>query len=116
MRTLNPLALRMAGRRWLPVWARLSHRGRRSGKEYQIPVAVLVTPDSFVIALPWGTQTNWVQNVLAAGECTIFWKGADHHATQPRLVDTKVALAAANRFERAIIARVNFPAFLELQR
>jgi deazaflavin-dependent oxidoreductase (nitroreductase family) len=116
MRTLNPLALRMAGRRWLPVWARLSHRGRRSGKEYQIPVAVLVTPDSFVIALPWGTQTNWVQNVLAAGGCTIFWKGADHHATQPRLVDTKVALAAANRFERVIIARVNFPGFLELQR
>jgi hypothetical protein len=38
----TPLADALAGRPWFPIWARLRHRGRTSGKDYQIPVAVLV--------------------------------------------------------------------------
>lgn len=65
----SPIARKLAGRRWFPLWAVLRHRGRRTGHEYAIPVAVLVTPATFVIGLPWGPTTNWVQNVLAAGGC-----------------------------------------------
>ena len=106
----------LAGRRWFPAWARLRHRGRRSGKEYVIPVAVLATPGAFVIGLPWGPQTNWVRNVLAANGCTITWKGRDYLVTNPLLVDQAVALGAANALQRAIITRVAFPAFLQLDR
>lgn len=116
VKATGPIALRLAGRRWFPIWAQLRHRGRRSGKEYVIPVAVLVTPGTFVIGLPWGPQTNWVRNVLAAGGCTIRWKGTDHQARSPQLVDDAVALQAANRLQRAIIGRARFPAFLQLQR
>jgi deazaflavin-dependent oxidoreductase (nitroreductase family) len=116
IKATNPLTARLAGRRWFPAWAQLRHCGRRSGKEYVIPVAVLVTPGSFVISLPWGPQTNWVRNVLAAGECTIRWKGTDHHVTDPQLVDAAVAVKAANRIQRAVITRASFPAFLQLQR
>lgn len=112
----NPLMRQLAGRRWFPPWAQLRHRGRRSGQEYVIPVAVLVKPDAFVIGLPWGPQTNWVRNVLAAKGCTITWKGRDYHVTDPQLVDKTVALGAANAFQRAIINRVDFPGFLQLKR
>lgn len=115
-KVFNPLALRLAGHRWLPVWAVLRHRGRRSGREYATPVAVLVTPDTFVIALPWGTGTDWVRNVLAAGECTITWRSLPWRCTEPTLVDRDVALAAANRFERAVIARAPFRGFLQIRR
>jgi deazaflavin-dependent oxidoreductase (nitroreductase family) len=111
VKVTSPVALRLAGRRWFPAWAQLRHRGRRTGTEYVIPVAVLVTPAAFIIGLPWGPQTNWVRNVLAAGGCTILWKGADHHVTSPQLVDAAIAVQAANMLQRAIIDRAKFPAF-----
>jgi deazaflavin-dependent oxidoreductase (nitroreductase family) len=112
----NPIARQLAGRRWFPAWAQLHHRGRKSGKEYVIPVAVIVGADAFVIGLPWGVQTNWVRNVMAAGGCTVRWKGADYQVTEPQLVDKAVALEAANPFQRAIIQRAGFPGFLRLKR
>lgn len=81
-----------------------------------IPVAVLAAPDAFVIGLPWGAQTNWVQNVLAANGCTIRWKGIYYTTTDPQLVDKAAALAAANGLQRAAIKRGSFPAFLQLKR
>ena len=115
-RLFNPLALRLAGHRWVPVWAVLHHRGRRSGRTYATPVAVLVTPETFVIGLPWGPNTDWVRNVQAAGECTVTWRSREWTCTEPALVDRDVAVAAANRFERRVISVVTFPAFLQLQR
>ena len=113
---IAPFALALAGRRWFPAWAQLRHRGRRTGKEYVIPVAVLTRPDAFVIGLPWGTGTNWVRNVIAAGGCGITWKGTEYQVTEPRLVDKEVALASSSGLQHAIIARVDFPAFLQLTR
>ena len=112
----SPLAVRMAGRKLFPLWAVLRHRGRKSGKDYTIPVAVLHTPTTFVIALPWGPQTNWARNVLAAGGATVRWKGVEHRVTQPTLVGKEVAMAAANRLERAVIRRSSLGDFLQLQR
>jgi len=111
-----PLAARLAGHRWFPVWAVLRHRGRRSGRDYAIPVAVLVTADGFVIGLPWGPETNWVQNVLAAGGCGLRWKGRELRLTDPELVGADVALAAAGPLQRRVIRRLDFPGFLRLRR
>lgn len=112
----SPLAVRLAGHRWFPLWAVLRHRGRRSGKQYAIPVAVLHTPDTFVIALPWGSHTNWAQNVLAAGGCTVRWKAVEHAVTDPRLVGPDVAMTAANRLERMVLKRSKMRDFLQLRR
>ena len=112
----SPLALRLAGRRWFPLWAVVRHRGRKSGKDYSIPVAVIVTPNSFIIGLPWGPKTNWAQNVLAAGGCAIRWKAQDYQVTNPRLVGSDRAVAAANRLEGKILRRTGMKDFLEVQR
>ncbi len=112
----TPMARQFAGRRWFPIWAVLRHRGRRSDTEYAIPVAVLVTRTTFVIGLPWGPGTNWVRNVLAAGECGIRWKGREFRVSRPELVEPAVALRAAGRVERVILRRTGIAHFLQLQR
>ena len=112
----SPLARQLAGRRWFSLWAVLHHRGRRTGRAYAIPVAVLVTPQTFLIGLPWGPQTNWARNVLAAGGCTIRWKAVDYQVTAPTLVGPETALTAANRLQRTVIRRTGLRHFLQLQR
>ena len=115
VRVTRPVAGLLAGRRWFPLWAVLHHHGRKSGKEYAVPVAPLVSPDSFVIGLPWGPKTNWVQNVIAADGCTIRWKGVDYRLSDPHLVGVEAALRAAGPFQRRVLRRTRIPAFLELR-
>lgn len=112
----NRMALRVAGHRWFPLYAVVEHRGRRSGKAYEVPIALIASRDQFLICLPFGRGTNWARNVLAAGGCDVRWKGSVHHATEPRVVGRDVALPLANRFERFVIPKLGFEDFLLLQR
>jgi deazaflavin-dependent oxidoreductase (nitroreductase family) len=113
----NKLAVRLAGHRLIPLWAVLRHRGRRSGKTYATPVAVIPTPTTFVIALPYGPGTDWVRNVRAEGHCTIRWKGVDRPCSNPVLVGKDVAMAAASGFTRRVLQRIEFPhGFIQLER
>jgi deazaflavin-dependent oxidoreductase (nitroreductase family) len=113
----NRVAVRLAGRRFFPLWAVLRHRGRKSGKPYSVPIAVIPTEATFVIALPWGRDTDWVRNVRAAGHCTIRWKGVDYECSDPAFVDKDVALAAARGVTRRILHRSDFPhGFIQLNR
>jgi deazaflavin-dependent oxidoreductase (nitroreductase family) len=84
----------LAGRRFFPLWAVLHHRGRRSGSEYAVPVGVRTAPNGFYIALPFGERTQWAQNVLAAGGCSLRWRGEDLLVTEPTVVRTDEAAAA----------------------
>ncbi len=93
-KSFNKIALPLAGHRFFPLWVVLKHRGRRTGKEYSVPLAVIPTATSFIIAMPWGRETDWVRNVRAAGACTVRWKGVDYVCTDPTFVDKGVALAA----------------------
>ena len=115
---ISPVALAISGRRWLPLYAVLHHRGRKSGREYAIPVALVPTrsPDIFLIGLPWGVKTNWALNVLAAGGATVTWKGRDWVATEPRIVGTEIAVAQARGLVRPIVGSGRFPGFMELKR
>ena len=102
----------------MPLYAVLHHRGRKSGREYAIPVALVPThsQDIFLIALPWGITTNWAQNVLAAGGATVTWKGRDWVTTGPRIVGTDVAVALARGPVRVVVGSGRFPGFMELKR
>ncbi|GAB2605183.1 hypothetical protein Aab01nite_79050 [Paractinoplanes abujensis] len=107
-RATTPFVRSLAGRRFSP-WAVVRHRGRVSGRDLAVPVVVMATPEEFVINLPWGARTNWVRNVQSAGSCTIRWKGADHRAGHPAILDEA---AARPYYTRTTwwIARHLFPA------
>ena len=115
-RSTAPISRPLAGRRLFPLWALLHHRGRRSGRAYATPVAIRASNDAFTIALPWGTETQWLRNVLAAGGCTIRWRGTDHRATDPRVIGATEAADAFNPIQRAILRAVGVRSFLRLRR
>lgn len=116
-RQFNKVAVRLAGHRFFPLWAVLRHTGRRSGRPYETPVAVVPTASTFLIALPWGRGTDWVRNVRHADGCTIRWKGQEFTCTEPTFVGKDVALAASTGMLRRAIERQDFPhGFLQLTR
>ena len=75
MRQVNKAALNKVTRHlapWLPGLGVVVHRGRTSGKQYRTPVNVFPRPGGrYVLALTYGTDTDWVKNVIAAGGCTL---------------------------------------------
>ena len=76
---VRPLSKRMRG------LAVITHRGRTSGKEYETIVTGYRKGGVLAIALAHG-KTNWVKNVLAAGESDIHVGGKDLHLVNPRLL------------------------------
>jgi len=116
VRAVSPLTRPLAGRRFFPLWAVLLHRGRRSGREYAVPVGVRTAPDGLYVALPFGEQTQWAQNVLAAGGCTLRWRGEDLVVTEPTMVGVDEAAAAFPRMQRWIMRTVGVTRVLRLRR
>jgi deazaflavin-dependent oxidoreductase (nitroreductase family) len=100
-RVTIPLGRPFAGRRWFPLWGVVHHVGRSSGRRYATPVVVRATEDGFVVPLPWGRDTQWVRNVLAQEGAVIRWKGRDHHAVRPRVVDASEVPDGFSRIQRA---------------
>jgi deazaflavin-dependent oxidoreductase (nitroreductase family) len=71
---------------WLPGFGVVIHRGRRSGRVYRTPVNIFRSGDGYVIALTYGRDRDWVNNVLAAGSCEVQTRGRTLHLTDPRIV------------------------------
>ena len=85
----NRLAVHVAP--WLPGMGVVVHRGRRSGRAYRTPVMVFRHADRLVIALPYGTDTDWLRNVLAAGSATVVDQGTTYTVSDPQIVPTSEA-------------------------
>jgi deazaflavin-dependent oxidoreductase (nitroreductase family) len=80
---MNPVVGKVA--RYLPGFAIIKHRGRTSGKPYQTVVNAYRNGDVLAVMLGHG-KTNWVKNVLAAGEADVHLFRRDVHITNPRIV------------------------------
>ena len=99
---LNPLIVRLAGRRHVRAYAVIEHRGRRSGRTYTTPVSARPTGDGFVVPMAFGEQADWFRNVQAAGECVVRWNGTAYHLVEPELIDEATARRALGRVERLL--------------
>ncbi|HEY3018491.1 MAG TPA: nitroreductase family deazaflavin-dependent oxidoreductase [Gaiellaceae bacterium] len=82
-RFTNPVLRPLAAR--LPGFGVVVHAGRKSGREYRTPVNVFRDADGYVIALTYGTESDWVRNVLAAGGCALVRRGRRTQLTAPAL-------------------------------
>ncbi|MBM7366642.1 nitroreductase family deazaflavin-dependent oxidoreductase [Gordonia hydrophobica] len=65
----NPIQGLWAGR--IAPWAVVQHVGRTSKRPYQTPVLAFVDDGRVSIALNYGAESDWVKNVLEAGEFTL---------------------------------------------
>ncbi len=84
---LNPLQLRRAGEPGAYAGI-IRHRGRRTGNAYETPVGILADGDGFLVALPYGSRTQWVRNVLAAGAAEIVTEGRTVAVERPEIIST----------------------------
>jgi deazaflavin-dependent oxidoreductase (nitroreductase family) len=114
-RVVNPLVLRMAGRRHMPIVGIVHHRGRKTGRAYATPLGVRPAPGGgFVVPLTFSEASQWYQNILAAGWCVITYRGADHTAGGPVVVDRVTAGPAYPRYERLALRLIGINEFLWL--
>jgi len=80
----NRLARTFAGT--VPPFGMVLHQGRRTGRSYETPIMVFRAPGGFVVALTYGASSEWVRNVLAAGECEAIVRGRHFLLTHPSRV------------------------------
>jgi len=114
-RVVNPLVLRIAGRRHMPVVGVVHHLGRKTGRSYATPLGVRpATGDGFVMPLTFSEASQWYQNILAAGGCVITYRGADHTVAGPIVVDRATAGPAFPRYERLALRLIGINEFLWL--
>jgi hypothetical protein len=69
----------------LPPWAVLVHRGRRSGRLYRTPVVALKRARKLRVAILYGEESDWVQNLLAAGGGQVVRGGRTYELIDPHL-------------------------------
>ncbi|MFE5480495.1 MULTISPECIES: nitroreductase family deazaflavin-dependent oxidoreductase [unclassified Nocardia] len=87
-RVFNPRAV--AGGKW-PV---LTHTGRSSGKTYRTPLDAHPVDGGYLFVLVYGSASDWVQNILAAGTAQLRTDGREVALTAPRVVGRDEAFQA----------------------
>jgi deazaflavin-dependent oxidoreductase (nitroreductase family) len=104
---LSPLAER------LPGWGVVVHTGRKTHRQYRTPVFVFRRGDRFIIALTYGRESQWVQNILAEGGCELETQGLRIRLSHPHLFhdENRDAVPALTR---GMLAVFNVSDFLEL--
>ncbi len=90
---LKPIA------RFLPGTGTIEHRGRKSGKPYNTIVTTYRKGDVLAIALAHG-KTDWVKNVVAAGQADVQLARRRLHLTNPRILPAGSAAADAQGLPR----------------
>jgi deazaflavin-dependent oxidoreductase (nitroreductase family) len=83
-RFVNPLT-RLAAP-WLPGFAIVRHVGRRSRRAYRTPMNAFRRGDHYYFALTYGSDVDWLKNVIAAGGCEIETVGRRVHLVEPELI------------------------------
>lgn len=84
-RVFNRLEVKRGAR---PV---LTHVGRSSGKTYQVPLDAHRVDNGYIFILMYGSDSDWVKNVLAAGTARLRIGGDEIDLVSPRLVTEEAA-------------------------
>lgn len=110
---LNPAMLHLAGRKhWYA--SVISHTGRTSGKHYDTPVVAEKVADGFVVPLPYGTDVDWLRNVLTAGRATLRANGQTYDVVDPKIVDAAAAAPQLPTRHRRSFERFGVQDYLKL--
>ena len=109
----NKILIHIAGKRF-GHFAVLMHTGRKSGKQYRIPIIAEPVENGFVIALTYGKKVDWAANVLAKGGCRLRWKNAEYNLCNPEYIDRDTGLKAFPALIRAGLRMSGIEDFLNL--
>lgn len=110
----NPVTMRVAGKKNREL-AVLHHTGRRSGREYVVPVLPHRAGQLFFIPLTYGTNVDWCRNVLAAGGCAIDHDGVRYDTVAPAIVPTTEAVRMLPSRRMRLFGLLGIESFLRLE-
>ncbi len=99
---INPVMSPLAKK--LPGFTVVKHRGRKSGKQFETTVNSFRKGDVLAIGLLHG-KTNWVKNVLAAGEADMCVSGTDLHVVNPRVLPARTVDPSLPRIAQLVAKR-----------
>ncbi|HWS92008.1 MAG TPA: hypothetical protein VN255_00365 [Mycobacterium sp.] len=92
----NPYLRAVAGTRLGMLYFNLGalhHVGRRSGRTYVTPLSAYPLGDGFVLAAAY-PHVDWLENLLAAGKCTLDWNGKEYALERPEVIPRTQAMTA----------------------
>ena len=92
----------------------LEHRGRTSGARYRTPLAAAKTRHGFLFAMPYGEGSDWAQNLAAAGDGVVEYKGTRYRLARPRVIPATEALSRLPIAFRTFSRLVGIEKFMEL--
>jgi deazaflavin-dependent oxidoreductase (nitroreductase family) len=72
----------------------IRHTGRKTGKSYETPVILARYGTDFIAELTYGPEVAWYRNVLAAGRCTVVFKGVEYEIDRVEPYDTEMGRSA----------------------
>ena len=81
---INPLGRVFAG--WMPGFGLLTYPGRVTGRIYHLPINLFRRGEHYIFVLTYGSDSQWVKNVLAAGGCQVRVGGRDIRLVEPELI------------------------------
>lgn len=84
-RVFNKLELERGKR---PV---ITHVGRSSGATFHTPLDAHRVGDGFIFILMYGSRSDWVKNVLAAGSARLRADGTEFELEAPRIITKEAA-------------------------
>ena len=79
-RVFNPREIKNGER---PV---LTHVGRSSGTVYRTPLDAHPVDGGYIFIVMYGSESDWVKNIMAAGTVTLTVAGDEIDLTSPRLI------------------------------
>jgi deazaflavin-dependent oxidoreductase (nitroreductase family) len=110
----NRLTRRIA--RFLPMFGVVIHTGRRTHRQYRTPLNVFVADaDTFVIALTYGPDVEWLKNLKASGGGQMETRGQMWVVTEPRVFHDE-RRATMPRLVRLVLGITRVYDFVELKR
>ncbi|MEV4253524.1 nitroreductase family deazaflavin-dependent oxidoreductase [Spirillospora sp. NPDC049652] len=92
---------------YLPPYAVIVHRGRTSGREYRTPVLAFRHGGALVVGLPYGAGSDWVRNVLAAGEAGVERLGRLRRLENPRVLTADTPSAELPGVARRLVRHMD---------
>jgi deazaflavin-dependent oxidoreductase (nitroreductase family) len=92
MRVINPRVVH-AVEMGKSSYCVVHHIGRRSGVAYETPVDVARMLEGVLISLPYGPDTDWCRNLVAAQHCTLTVNGEELALSTPEVLGAEHAEA-----------------------
>jgi deazaflavin-dependent oxidoreductase (nitroreductase family) len=111
----NKVMIHLCGRSF-GHFAILTHEGRKTGRQYRIPIIAEPVEDGFVIALTYGRKVDWAANVLAKGGASVFWKHREYSLTRPEYIEREAGLQAFPPVLRTALRAAGTVDFMRLRK